>query len=645
MKFLSSLIASIISLTALADTVKNPDYEWCGHRCMTVTSVEMTPDSTVFNLRARWRPHYQIKVDKNTVIVDRATGTRYQPTGSWGITLGKLMRMPDSGEAEISLVYPGLPSGTTVVDFDPGFVNIKGLRLDGTEAVKPPKTDAGAWQTANTRPYPGKPSKFYSKGTVKLTGVISGYTPEMGFDNMVVYANDAITGKDTPVAVPVNKDGTFIALIPVSRPGFCKLSGPCHTYADLYVEPGRNLSLYIDWDSVTEREMNEVLDRPLNPFILHYGGSLGEINGRLAAAPRKEGMARSLSRDHTPTKAAAKLDSVNKAYSRAVEEYITENGVDSHSADLLRKKVKAGHLNDVLDYALFRDDLIYSNDTLAPSLQEPVTADFYTPMKEVMADKDEWMLTAMPPVLFNRINYCGLFDLTGNANNSGSDDEADVLKRKTDALKAFVGIDFSPLAWQEALSSQDICHTRGMDKDSLTRASQFEKVKRLEQSGVIDNPFILSSIDSFLNDFFNKESYTLPDTEAGRLMKSILAPHAGKYVLVDFWGTTCGPCRSNIEAQAEIRRRNHDNPDVKFVFITGENESPRDDYDSYVARNLAGEECHYLSEQDYRRMRELFGFNGIPRYVLISPDGMVADDNFISFNLKETLERNGKKLR
>lgn len=725
MKLTISFIASMLCLASYADTISNPDYEWCVNKSFTIKSVERTPEYTVLNLLARWAPHYWVMADSTHVIVDRATGKSYQPIRGEGITLGEKFWMPDSGEAEFSLIYPALPPETVVVDFNPSYHKITGLRLDGKKAEKLPVVDAARWQADNLKPYPGEPSEFYRKGTAKLTGVISGYTRAMGFDNMLVYARDVITGKDVPVTVPVCEDGTFSALIPLSRPGMCTLSGPNHTYTDIYMEPGRDLAIYMDWDAIMEFEINNVRNLPPIPFILHYGGSLGEINRRLADAPVAVEAAYSIRRDYTPSRAAEKLDSVNKEYSRAVEDYISRTNPDKVSATLLRKMVKAHHLLEVCNYELYRGDLVYLNDTLAPSLQEPFTTDFFKPLKEVMTDKDEWLLAAIPQILHNRIYYCGFFDLEGigygapipitdngllflrdkgvtlegeaeeaaqwieerlgkteyitqdeffgsymkrsmladslaKKNNLVAELEdfrsslpeinvdftrnAGLLRRKTEALQAFSGIDYSPLIWQETLSSRSICVTRELEKDSLTRASQFEMIGELAQSGVITNPFIRSDIDSFMTEYFDERPYALPDTEAGRLVKSIIAPHLGKYILIDFWGTFCGPCRYNIEDQAETRRRNRDNPDVKYLFITGSKESPLFEYKQYVAKNLADEESHYLSDHDYSLMRELFSFDGIPRYVLVGPDGMILDDNFVSHNLRDVLEKAGKKL-
>ena len=123
-----------------------------------------------------------------------------------------------------------------------------------------------------------------------------------------------------------------------------------------------------------------------------------------------------------------------------------------------------------------------------------------------------------------------------------------------------------------------------------------------------------------------------------------MAPHKGKLLVVDFWGTSCGPCRRVIEESKEFREKHRGNPDFKIIYITGEDESPRDSYDKYVARNLQGETCHYLPVSDIAKLRELFRMSAIPRYILIDRDGKIADDNFSFSNLQQTLLKEGIEL-
>ena len=48
---------------------------------------------------------------------------------------------------------------------------------------------------------------------------------------------------------------------------------------------------------------------------------------------------------------------------------------------------------------------------------------------------------------------------------------------------------------------------------------------------------------------------------------------------------------------------------------------------------------HRLSSDDFLYLRQLFKFNGIPRYVLINKEGKVLNDDFPMHNLKDELKK------
>ena len=119
-------------------------------------------------------------------------------------------------------------------------------------------------------------------------------------------------------------------------------------------------------------------------------------------------------------------------------------------------------------------------------------------------------------------------------------------------------------------------------------------------------------------------------------------------MMLDFWSTSCGPCRANIEATEAIREELRKNPELAFVFITSDEESPETVYNEYVEKHLKNDYTFRLPKDEYVLLRELFQFNGIPHYEILDKQGDVIrinahwDDmesfNYILNNIKKKLE-------
>jgi len=131
-------------------------------------------------------------------------------------------------------------------------------------------------------------------------------------------------------------------------------------------------------------------------------------------------------------------------------------------------------------------------------------------------------------------------------------------------------------------------------------------------------------------------AYELPNTNEANLFKELIAPFKGKILLVDFWATSCAPCVSSIRHYKTLREKYKDSPDVDFVFITAEDESPLSAYEKFVNEQELTH-TYRLTADQYRYMRQLFRFNGIPHYVLVDREGKIIDDNFSSYNFERWL--------
>ena len=147
----------------------------------------------------------------------------------------------------------------------------------------------------------------------------------------------------------------------------------------------------------------------------------------------------------------------------------------------------------------------------------------------------------------------------------------------------------------------------------------------------------------------NTLTYALPDTEGGKLLRRLTEKYRGKYVLIDFWGMFCGPCRSGIERSKPMREALRNHSDVDFLFISTEGEGPEENYRKYVDEHLSGEDVVQVSRDDFNRLMELFNFLGIPHYETLDRMGNVvrsglryaSEEQFRLHleNLKQQLER------
>lgn len=138
----------------------------------------------------------------------------------------------------------------------------------------------------------------------------------------------------------------------------------------------------------------------------------------------------------------------------------------------------------------------------------------------------------------------------------------------------------------------------------------------------------------------NKKSYQLPNTKGGAIFKRIVDPHKGKHVIVDFWGIFCGPCIYAIENIWPVAHEKYRNSDkIAFIYIANELDSPIDRYNEYVNKHLSAEVTHLLSNDEFNYLLELFQFNGIPRYILVGPEGNILNDNFFTMNPVSDIEK------
>ena len=93
----------------------------------------------------------------------------------------------------------------------------------------------------------------------------------------------------------------------------------------------------------------------------------------------------------------------------------------------------------------------------------------------------------------------------------------------------------------------------------------------------------------------------------------------GKFVLIDFWATWCGPCRKAIPELNGIHKEFGD--ELVVIGISDESEDK--------VKNFDFPAIEYFSAIDTRkRMKDIFKVTGIPHVVIIDPDGVVRWEGY-----------------
>lgn len=91
----------------------------------------------------------------------------------------------------------------------------------------------------------------------------------------------------------------------------------------------------------------------------------------------------------------------------------------------------------------------------------------------------------------------------------------------------------------------------------------------------------------------------------------------GKYVLVDFWASWCGPCKREIPNIKNVYEKYHgDNFDVLSVAVW---DDPKASVDTAAAYGVNWN--HIVNAQ--RIPTEIYGIQGIPHIILVGPDGTI----------------------
>tara|TARA_A100000171_G_scaffold53100_1_gene76847 strand:+ start:7052 stop:8089 length:1038 start_codon:yes stop_codon:yes gene_type:complete len=129
-------------------------------------------------------------------------------------------------------------------------------------------------------------------------------------------------------------------------------------------------------------------------------------------------------------------------------------------------------------------------------------------------------------------------------------------------------------------------------------------------------------------------SPTFEDYENFKGGTTSLSDLKGKYVYVDVWATWCAPCKAEIPYLKKLETDMHDK-DIAFVSMSidddrshkGSWDQAKEDWKAMVAdKQLSG--VQIMAPKGWKsQFVQDYKINGIPRFILIDPDGNVVTPN------------------
>lgn len=148
---------------------------------------------------------------------------------------------------------------------------------------------------------------------------------------------------------------------------------------------------------------------------------------------------------------------------------------------------------------------------------------------------------------------------------------------------------------------------------------------------LLSAPQEIKKLQAQLNTQRKNPAIVLNTTKKVKSLKELVAPYAGKVVLLDIWGTWCGPCKSEMEHMPQLKKK-YAGKNIIFLYLDMDDDNKEQTWKEYVyLKQLEGE--HYRLNNDqiqscWKEIEQAGGAtNRYPTFVLFDTKGNIVKPN------------------
>ena len=675
-----TILLALIALTVQAKTYKtiiNPEAIACmkvRNGDLKALEVNFRDTATTVHFRMEYPKGQLFRFVKESYLLDEA-GNRYPLRSAEGIALDTWVQSPESGVTDFTMHFEPMPKKVQLFDFIEGDVR-DAFMLLGIHDKKAKLKYPTLQELSDANPYT-VPADWFTTDTITIRGRIEGYDAEkFGFTSMECLYEDVFEKDATTLVFNIAPDGTFEkkfqASYPIRQMFFARESKIGFDNIPFFARPGETIQVTVRPDEQGQYQ------------CIYGNGSSKDVDRWLKSDLNMSDLAhplRTFKGKFSEAGEMAERTWRNMLYCLQKENrrrHFTPQEMQLALADL-----QLNFANAMMDYAMYHEDDVKKYEqrdggyqlVILDSLEnkEIGKMENYKALHRVDFDNPLLLTCDNYPITINRIQFARPVRNRQNEEildeNGGYvisfDNSKKMLSTGILALRELMGTDHDTFMAQLCVykDMQSSFNSWRSIEDALPRiladtTLTAEERKEAEASLQPVSKMMPLYLDSFTDSFIHQKAeafyaakmaqteLTTPlptDNPAADLIRSLCAKYPGRYLIIDFWGMGCGPCRAAIQNSKAKRAEMAKRDDVKLVFIAGERTAEGSEaYHQYVNEWLADEETISITNTDFSRMQELFRFNGIPHYETITPDcRRVRDDLNINgyYNIDYELQK------